>query len=109
MNEIKLFDSNSIRTVWNEEEQQWYFSVVDVCNVLAESKSTDTGAYWRKLKQRLIKEGSEAVTKCHQLKMLAPDGKKLPIYPIKKSRVISAFIYFSTESFGFFLSFSIDS
>lgn len=75
MNEIKLFDSNSIRTIWNEEEQQWYFSVVDVCNVLSESKSTDSGAYWRKLKQRLIAEGSEVVTKCHGLKMQSSDGK----------------------------------
>lgn len=75
MNEIKIFEEDQIRTVWVEEEQQWYFSVVDVCNVLAESKSVDPGAYWRKLKQRLIKEGSETVTNCHGLKMLAPDGK----------------------------------
>lgn len=77
MNEIKLFDSNSIRTVWNEEEQQWYFSVVDVCNVLAETN--DSRKYWNKLKQRLNAEGNEVVTKCHQLKMLALDDMKLPI------------------------------
>lgn len=75
MNEIKLFEDAQIRSIWNEEEGQWYFSVVDVCHVLSESKSTDPGAYWRKLKQRLIVEGSEVVTKCHGLKMKSSDGK----------------------------------
>lgn len=74
-NQIKLFEDIEIRSIWNEEEQQWYFSVVDICRVLSESKSIDSGAYWRKLKQRLKAEGSEVVTKCHGLKMLAPDGK----------------------------------
>lgn len=75
MNEIKLFEEAQIRSIWNEEEGQWYFSVVDVCHVLSESKSADPGAYWRKLKQRLIVEGSEIVTKCHGLKMKSSDGK----------------------------------
>lgn len=75
MNEIKLFEEAQIRSTWNEEEGQWYFSVVDVCHVLSESKSADPGAYWRKLKQRLIVEGSEIVTKCHGLKMKSSDGK----------------------------------
>lgn len=75
MNEIKLFEETKIRSIWNEEEGQWYFSVVDVCHVLSESKSADPGAYWRKLKQRLIVEGSEIVTKCHGLKMKSSDGK----------------------------------
>lgn len=75
MNEIKLFEEAQIRSIWNEEEGQWYFSVVDVCHVLSESKSADPGAYWRKFKQRLIVEGSEIVTKCHGLKMKSSDGK----------------------------------
>ncbi|MDR0865312.1 MAG: Bro-N domain-containing protein, partial [Candidatus Symbiothrix sp.] len=61
------------RTVWNEEEEEWYFSVVDVVGVLTDSP--DPSAYWRKLKQRLKEEGNEPVTNCHGLKMLAADGK----------------------------------
>lgn len=73
MNSLKLFQSNQIRAVWNEEEEQWYFSVVDVVGALTES--VDRSAYWRKLKQRLKNEGSETVTICHRLKMQAEDGK----------------------------------
>ncbi len=73
--QIRLFEEQKVRTIWNAEEEEWYFSVVDVCNVLAESASKDPGAYWRKLKQRLKKEGSEVVTKCHGLKLPASDGK----------------------------------
>ena len=62
-----------MRTVWDEEQQKWYFSIVDVCGVLTDSK--DPTAYWRKLKQRLKAEGNETVTNCHGLKMEAPDGK----------------------------------
>ena len=73
--QIRLFEEQKVRTIWNAEEEEWYFSVVDVCNVLAESASKDPGAYWRKLKQRLKAEGSEIVTKCHGLKLPAVDGK----------------------------------
>ena len=72
---IKLFEQKQIRTHWDEESEEWYFSVVDICNVLSDSASKDPGAYWRKLKQRLKTEGSEVVTKCHGLKMQASDGK----------------------------------
>ena len=71
MNSIKLFQSAKIRSVWNEEEQQWYFSVVDI----ALTDSSDNRKYWNKLKQRLKEEGSETVTFFHQLKMPASDGK----------------------------------
>jgi DNA-damage-inducible protein D len=68
---IAVFRGKEIRkTIHNNE---WWFSVVDVCAILTES--ADPGAYWRKLKQRLKKEGSEAVTFCHGLKLIAPDGK----------------------------------
>lgn len=69
---IIVFKEQTIRRTWYQDA--WWFSVVDVCTVLAES--ADGGAYWRKLKQRLRKEGSEVVTNCHGLKLLAPDGKK---------------------------------
>lgn len=74
-NKLKIFENKQIRTLWNADEEDWYFSVVDVCNVLADSASKDPGAYWRKLKQRLKKEGSEVVTDCHELKMQSADGK----------------------------------
>ena len=72
-NEIQLFEQKKVRTSWNESEEQWYFSIVDVIEVLTES--VDAGAYWRKLKQRLKAEGNQTVTNCHGLKMLAADGK----------------------------------
>lgn len=73
MNEIKIFEEKKVRTVWDEENEKWYLSIVDVIAVLTES--IDPNAYWRKLKQRLKEEGNETVTNCHGLKMLAPDGK----------------------------------
>ena len=71
---VQLFEEQPIRTAWDEESQEWYFSVVDVVRVLTESK--DPAAYWRKLKQRLKAEGNETVTNCHALKMTAADGRK---------------------------------
>ena len=72
-NEIKLFESQKVRTLWDEKSEKWFFSIVDVISVLTES--VDPNAYWRKLKQRLKEEGNETVTNCHGLKMLATDGK----------------------------------
>lgn len=75
-NKIKLFESKKIRTAWNEDEEEWYFSVVDVVEVLTDSVDYQTARkYWNKLRQRLSEEGSELVTICHQLKMIAADGK----------------------------------
>ena len=71
---IQLFEDQPIRTAWDEEKEEWYFSVVDVVGVLTES--VDATGYWRKLKQRLKEEGNETVTNCHALKMKAADGKK---------------------------------
>ena len=73
--QIKLFEDKKVRSIWDKETEEWYFSVVDVCNVLSESVSKDPGAYWRKLKQRLKEEGSEVVTNCHGLKLPAADEK----------------------------------
>jgi DNA-damage-inducible protein D len=70
-NKIAIFESKKIRRIWHDD--QWYFSVVDACGALVDSP--DPGAYWRKLKQRLVEEGSQVVTFCHGLKLLAPDGK----------------------------------
>ena len=73
-NKIQLYEDQQIRTAWDEEKQEWYFSVVDVIAVLTDS--ADPNAYWRKLKQRLKAEGNETVTNCHGLKMKAADGKR---------------------------------
>ena len=70
---IKLFEDFKVRTLWDRDKEVWWFSVVDIINILTESK--DPTAYWRKLKQRLKAEGNETVTNCHGLKMKAPDGK----------------------------------
>ena len=70
---VKLFESQEIRSAWNEDEEEWYFSIVDVVGALTESQ--DGRKYWNKLKQRLKDEGNETVTNCHQLKLKAADGK----------------------------------
>lgn len=72
-NSIKLFGSDKIRAVWDDEQEKWYFSVVDVVAVLTESPNPQT--YWRVLKKRLKDEGNETVTNCNGLKMPAADGK----------------------------------
>lgn len=65
---IKIFEQKQVRTHWDEKEEKWYFSIVDVVGILSES--VDPQAYWRKLKQRLKAEGNETVTNCHRLKMV---------------------------------------
>ena len=70
---LKLFEERKVRTLWDDEKEKWYFSIVDVVSVLTDS--VDATAYWRKLKQRLKEEGNETVTNCHGLKMKAADGK----------------------------------
>ena len=70
------YEHHPIRTAWDEEKEEWYFSIVDVVIILTESPDYTTGRkYWNKLKQRLKEEGSELVSNCHQLKMRAADGK----------------------------------
>lgn len=70
---LKLFQDKKVRTVWDDEQEKWYFSIVDVVAVLTDS--VDSRKYWNKLKQRLKEEGNETVTNCHQLKLQAADGK----------------------------------
>jgi len=70
---IQLFESKQVRTVWDEEQEKWFFSIVDVCAVLSESRNPQT--YWRVLKKRLIDEGNQTVTNCNAFKMRAADGK----------------------------------
>ena len=72
-NKIKLFEDKKIRTVWNENEEEWYFSVVDVVGVLTDSPNPRK--YWSVLKTRLKQEGNETATNCSQLKLPMPDRK----------------------------------
>ena len=73
---IKLFEERKVRTIWDDTHEKWYFSIVDVVAILADSKDLLTARkYWNKLKERLKKEGNETVSNCHQLKLEAVDGK----------------------------------
>ncbi len=72
-NTIKPFEEKKIRAIWDDKDEKWYLSIVYTVAILAER--TNATAYWRKLKQRLKAEGNETVTNCHDLKMLAADGK----------------------------------
>ena len=72
-NDIKLFEGNQIRSSWNSEKEEWYFSIIDILGVLTERENP--GKYWSVLKTRLKKEGNELATICSQLKMKASDGK----------------------------------
>ena len=77
-NELKLFEDSQIRTAWDGEKEEWYFSIVDVVAVLTEQKTTrGASTYWSVLKKRMKEEGAnELLTNCKQLKMTASDGKK---------------------------------
>ena len=75
MSNIKVFEDKKIRTQWNELEEDWYFSVVDIVGVLTDKDYNNARKYWNKLKQRLKEEGSELVSFCHQLKLQSADGK----------------------------------
>ena len=70
---IKLFEQKQVRSVWNDNDEKWYFSIVDVVGILSDSPNPNN--YWKVLKSRLKKEGSQLVTDCNQLKMLSSDGK----------------------------------
>ena len=73
---IQLFEERKVRTIWDDEQEKWYFSIVDVVVVLTEQTDLQNARkYWNKLKQRLLEEGNQTVTNCHQLKMKAADGK----------------------------------
>lgn len=75
-NQLQIFNDRKVRTVWDSESEEWYFSVVDVVSVLTDTTDYQTARkYWNKLKERLVKEGNETVTNCHQLKLPAADGK----------------------------------
>ncbi len=73
--QIQIFENKKVRTAWDDQEEKWYFSIVDVCGVLTDSDYQTARKYWKVLKGRLIKEGNEKVTNCYQLKFKAPDGK----------------------------------
>ena len=74
--EIQLFEEKKVRSVWDSEQEKWYFSIVDICGILTDQPDQERARnYWKVLKYRLIKEGNETVTNCNRLKMVAADGK----------------------------------
>ena len=75
---LKLFENKKVRTVWDSEQEEWFFSIVDVCAVLTDQPDYDHAKnYWKVLKHRMVKEGNELVTNCNQLKLVSPkDSKK---------------------------------
>ena len=76
-NSIQLFEDQVIRTAWDEENEEWYFSIVDVVGILTDQPTSRAAStYWKVLKNRLKKEGNQLLTNCQQLKMTAADGKK---------------------------------
>ena len=70
---IQIFERQKVRSIWDEENEKWWFSVIDIVDILTESPNPRN--YWKVLKHRLIKEGNESVTNCNQLKMQSADGK----------------------------------
>jgi ABC-type Fe3+ transport system substrate-binding protein len=72
-NTIQLFEEKKVRSIWDESQEKWYISIVDVIAILTDSPKPNN--YWKVLKHRLVKEGSQLVTNCNQLKMQSPDGK----------------------------------
>ena len=77
MTNIRLFEQQEIRSHWDDEQEKWYFSIVDIIAVLTEQQDYQSARnYWKVLKNRLLKEGNETVTNCNRLKMLAADGKQ---------------------------------
>lgn len=107
---VKIFDNKSIRTIWNDAEEKWFFSVVDVCGALTDSSKPSN--YWKVLKHRLIKDGDETVTNCNQLRLLADDGKKrlTDVADIEQlSHIIDSISSSKTEAFEQWLNqFSSD-
>ena len=75
-NDIKLFEQTKIRSIYDEEKDIWYFSVIDVISILIEKDHKTSQSYWNKLAERLRKEGSQSMTNCHKLKLESADGKK---------------------------------
>ena len=76
--DLIIFEDYNIRRQYDEKNEKWYFSVIDIIAALTAQKDYQTARkYWNKLKERLSKEGNESVTKCHQLKLIASDGKKI--------------------------------
>ena len=74
---VKIFEERKVRSVWDEEQEKWYFSVVDVVGILTDQPDLERSRnYWKVLKHRLKKEGAESVTNCNQLKLLSGDGKR---------------------------------
>ena len=75
-NNVRLFEEKKVRTVWDDKQEKWYFSIIDVVGILTDQPTRQrAGNYWKVLKNRLLTEGNQTVTNCNRLKLLAEDGK----------------------------------
>lgn len=85
--QIQLFESQQVRTIWDSEKEEWFFSIVDVCKILTNQPSYDLARnYWKVLKHRLIAEGFEPVTNCNQLKLVSPNDYKKRLTDVATSK-----------------------
>ena len=106
-NSIKLFEDKSVRTIWNDEQEKWYFSVVDIIAILTDNDYQHSRNYWKVLKLRLKEEGNESVTNCNQLKMKSTDGKyyKTDVADTEQLlRIIQSIPYKKAEPFKLWLA-----
>ena len=93
---IKLFESKKIRSVWDDENEKWYFSIVDVVSILTDQPHHQGARnYWKVLKNRLLKEGNETVTNCNRLKLEAEDGKQRETDVADTPRKLNGSFYYS--------------
>ena len=92
--QVQLFQEKKVRSIWDSEREEWFFSVVDVCNILTDQPDYDHAKnYWKVLKHRLLKEGNESVTNCNQLKLESPkDGKKYNTDVAKTEQLLNSLI-----------------
>ena len=86
---LKLFEERNIRTIWDDTQEKWYFSVVDVIQVLTENDYQTARKYWNKLKERILAEAGQPVTICHQFKLGNSDFSILPIFSILSHSLLS--------------------
>ena len=103
--QIKIFEEKQVRTLWDKETEEWYFSVVDVIAVLTDSPNPRN--YWKVLKHRLLDEGSQVVTNCNQFKMIAADGKMRPTDCMTTEQELRKFLFKFIDKKSFYITIPI--
>lgn len=104
---LKIFENKNVRVLWSEEEEKWYFSIVDIISILIDSDYQQARNYWKVLKSRIKEEGNQLVTNCNQLKMKSSDGKyyKTDVADVEQLlRIIQSVPYKKAETFKMWLA-----